>query len=256
MAFPVRTVEVADDTAALSRMGAELFVATAAEAIRERERFCVAISGGSTPRPLYGLLATDEFRARIDWERVHFFWADERCVPPDHPDSNFGGARSLLLAKVPLPPANIHRIPGELAPAEAAVAYEEELRRFFAGAPPVFDLILLGLGEDGHTASLFPGGEGMKEEERPALAVYVARLHSHRVSLSLPVLNSARRVAFLVAGRDKAEIVGKVLGGGESPQLPAALVNPPGGILTWLLDSGAAGKLSGNFRTIGCTTST
>lgn len=248
-------IDVMGDPAELSRRGAELFVTAAVETIGARGRFSVAVSGGSTPRGLFQLLATEEFRSRVDWERTHFFWADERCVPPDHPDSNFKAAHDLLLTKLPLPSSHIHRIPGELAPDEAALAYERDLRRFFAGEHiPVFDLILLGAGEDGHTASLFPGGEGIKEKERLAVAVYVEKLHSHRVTLTLPVLNSARRVVFLVAGREKAVIVQEILEG-KNPLLPAALVNPPEGSLIWLLDSEAAGKLSGNFCSNGCTTS-
>ncbi|KAF0218640.1 MAG: hypothetical protein FD174_2733 [Geobacteraceae bacterium] len=255
METPVRRIEAMGDLAGLSRRGTELFVTAAVEAIGARGRFSVAVSGGSTPRPLFQLLATEEFRTRIDWERVHFFWADERCVPPDHPDSNFKGAHDILLAKLPLPAANIHRIPGELAPPEAARAYERELRVFFSGASmPVFDLILLGVGEDGHTASLFPGEEGIGEKERLAVALYVEKLHTHRVTLTLPVLNSARRVVFLVAGREKAVIVQEVLEG-KNPRLPAAQVNPPEGSLIWLLDSEAAGKLSGNFCSYESTTS-
>ncbi len=239
-------IDVMGNPAELSRRGAELFVTAAAETIGARGIFSVAVSGGSTPRALFQLLATEEFRTRVDWERTHFFWADERCVPPDHPDSNFKAAHDLLLAKLPLPPSHIHRIPGELTPGEAALAYERVLRGFFAGERvPAFDLILLGAGEDGHTASLFPGGEGITEKERLAVAVYVEKLHSHRVTLTLPVLNSARRVVFLVAGRGKAGIVRDILEG-ENPCLPAALVNPTEGSLTWLLDSEAADKLSGN----------
>jgi len=244
METPVRRIEAMADLAGLSRRGTELFVTAAVEAIGARGRFSVAVSGGSTPRPLFQLLATEEFRTRIDWERVHFFWADERCVPPDHPDSNFKAAYDLLLAKLPLPAANIHRIPGELAPLEAARAYERDLRGFFAGEHvPVFDLILLGVGEDGHTASLFPGKEGIGEKERSAVAVYVEKLHSHRVTLTLPVLNSARRVVFLVAGGEKAEIVREILEEGET-RYPAALVAPPSGEVIWLLDREAAALLS------------
>ena len=248
-------IEVMADLAELSRRGAELFVTAAAESIGARGRFSVAVSGGSTPRALFQLLATEEFRTRVDWERTHFFWADERCVAPDHPDSNFKVAHDLLLIKLALPSDHIHRIPGELAPEAAAFAYERDLRGFFAGERiPAFDLILLGMGEDGHTASLFPGEKGIAKKERSAIAVYVEKLHSHRVTLTLPVLNSACRVVFLVAGKEKAVTVQEVLKG-TNPLLPAAQVNPPEGSLTWLLDKEAAGKLSGNLCKNGCTTS-
>ncbi len=235
-------IEVCPDLAALSRRGAELFLTAAAAAIAERGRFAVAISGGSTPRLLYRLLASDEFRYRLDWGKVQIFWADERCVPKEHPDSNYGAAREILLSLVHLPAANIHRIQGELPSVQGADAYEEELRRFFGDELPVFDLILLGVGADGHTASLFPETLTTMASGRLAAAVYVAKFHSHRVTLTLPVINGARRVVFLVAGKEKAPVLREIVEKGNTGY-PAALVAPQGEV-TWLLDNEAAGNLT------------
>jgi len=235
-------IEVCPDLATLSRRGAELFLTTAKAAIAERGRFAVAISGGSTPLPLYQLLASEEFCGRLDWEKVHFFWADERCVPREHPDSNYGAAHDILLSRVPLPAANIHRIQGELPPQQAADAYEEQLHRFFDKELPVFDQVLLGMGADGHTASLFPETLPSMASGRLAAPVYLARLNSHRVTLTLPVINSARRVVFLVAGKDKAPVLREIVGVGNT-SYPAALVEPQGEVI-WLLDKEAAGNLT------------
>lgn len=236
-------IEVCPDLAALSRRSAELFLIAAAAAIAKKGRFAVAISGGATPRLLYQLLASTEFRGRLAWEKLHIFWADERCVPPTAPESNYGAAYEILLSRVPLPAVNIHRIQGELPPVQAADAYEEELRRFFGEERlPVFDLILLGVGADGHTASLFPETLQAMASGRLAAPVYVARLNSHRVTLTLPVINSARRVLFLAAGKEKAPVVREIVEG-KNTSYPAALVRPQGELI-WLLDKEAAGNLT------------
>jgi 6-phosphogluconolactonase len=186
----------------------------------------------------------------VPWPSVHFFWGDERHVPPDHPDSNFGAARAALLEHVPVPPRNIHRMPAELADAEAvARSYEDELRGCFApprGAPPRFDLMLLGLGADGHTASLFPRSSALAERRRWVVAPWIEKLAAHRITLTLPVLNSAARALFLVSGKDKAPALRRVLAGPRRPrELPAQAVAPRDGELTWIVDQEAAEGLEG-----------
>jgi 6-phosphogluconolactonase len=235
---------ICPDAQALARLGAEQFTANGAEAISRSGRFAVALSGGSTPAALYRLLASPEFRERVDWSRVHFFWGDERCVPPDHQDSNFRMTRETLLDAIQAPSENIHRIVGELEPAAAAAGYEAELRRFFGAQIPRFELVLLGLGEDGHTASLFPNSSALDERQRWVAATYVQKLRSHRVTLTVPVLNAAAQVVFLVAGASKAEIVKEILRPDRDPSLfPAARIQPSNGILTWLISEDAATAL-------------
>jgi 6-phosphogluconolactonase len=195
---------------------------------------------------MYELLATPRYAGSIDWSRIHFFWGDERCVPPDHPGSNYRVAREALLDHLSLPTCNIHRIQGELEPESAARGFAADLRAFFGSSWPSFDLILLGLGNDGHTASLFPTSVALKEKERPALAV-VARYEdrpAHRVTLTLPAINAARQVLFLVSGAAKAEIVAAVLQG-RPDRYPAQGVRPVSGQVEWMLDAPAARLLAG-----------
>jgi 6-phosphogluconolactonase len=240
-------IRILADTEALSRAAAEEWVRLADEAVRIRGRFTVALSGGSTPRALYRLLAaeTGGFRTRMPWRQTHFFWGDERHVPPDHPDSNYRLAAEAMLSRVPVPPGNLHRIPAETPnAAEAAEAYARTLRQFFDAAPgrfPRFDLILLGLGTNGHTASLFPGTDAVREQERLVAAPWVEKLASHRITLTPPVLNSAASVIFLVSGKEKAETLRAILEGPHEPdRLPAQLVRPADGRLLWIVDRAAA----------------
>jgi 6-phosphogluconolactonase len=220
---------------------AEQFVRLTNEAIQERGRCAVALAGGSTPRGVYRLLADEPFRSRVPWDRIECFWGDERHVPPDHPDSNYRMAADTLLSKVPVSPRNIHRMPGETRDAaQAAREYEEELRASFHGMPR-FDLILLGLGADGHTASLFPGTPALAEHGRWCVATWVSRLSAYRLTLTFPVLNATRVVAFVVSGAEKAGIVRAVLRG--AGDLPARRVQPMDGELWWMLDRAAAGEL-------------
>ena len=247
--FPMAEPEViiSRDPDELARRAAAQWVALAATAIQSRGRFTVALSGGSTPKTLYSLLATPEFREKIDWNRVHLFWGDERCVPPDHPESNYRMVREALLRKIEFPPQNIHRMAGEKDPDTAAAEYEQELRNFFqTTAPaPAFDLVLLGLGEDGHTASLFPGSTMLKETTRWVATAYVERLHAHRLSLTLPVINAAAQVSFLVAGEGKSPIVKALLGKDSNPaRYPAGQVRPVTGELTWFLTQDAAAEIA------------
>lgn len=247
MAFEHRDLQVLPDSAALAVAAAELFIHLASSAIAGRGRFSAALSGGSTPLNLFQVLRQAEYARRVDWSRVHLFWGDERCVSADHPDSNYRAVREALLKFVPIPLANIHRIPGEFEPEAAAQAYENTLRRFFAGeSPPRFDLILLGLGDDGHTASLFPGSPAVAEQERWVISAEHTTPPPplvSRITLTLPVINAARRVVFLVSGAGKAKILGEVLKLGKSAETyPAQLIRPRDGQLTWLVDRDAAGR--------------
>jgi 6-phosphogluconolactonase len=236
--------------AELAYAAAEELTRRAAAAVRARSRFSVALSGGSTPRRLYQLLAdpAQPFRDRIDWSATHVFWGDERHVPPDHPESNYRMAREALLDVVPVPAGNVHRMRGEEADApRAARSYEEELRTFFSG-PPQFDLVLLGLGADAHTASLFPGGEAVRERERWVAAPWVEKLGSWRLTLTPPALNRSAAVIFLVQGEEKSDALRAVLEGERDPdRYPAQAVRPASGDLLWLVDDAAASGLRLRF---------
>jgi 6-phosphogluconolactonase len=235
---------VCPDVADLSRKAALEFVRLAQRSAGTGGRFTVALSGGSTPKSLYSLLASDAFRGQIPWAQIHFFWGDERCVPPDHPDSNYRMAHESLLAKASVPKENIHRIETELEPEVAAEKYEREIREFFrlsGSALPRFDLILLGLGDDGHTASLFPGSAALDETSRLVVATYVEKLKTYRISMTLPVLNHAANIFFLVAGESKAGAARDVLR--RSRDLPARRIAPVDGRLVWFLDQAAAAFL-------------
>jgi len=237
-------IVIVPDPDALAHEAAQRFAGLAREAAELRRRFGVALSGGSTPHALYRRLALEPYCSQVPWAQVHLFWADERSVPPDHPGSNYGTAYKALIAKVPIPTDNVHRIRGELAHDAAARAYDRDLLRFFGGLQPRFDLVLLGLGSDGHTASLFPGIEALEETERLAVAttaVYGNR-PTERVTLTLPVLNAARQVLFLVSGSGKAKTVLAALEDGEQV-LPVQRVRPAAGKLTWLIDAAAASCL-------------
>jgi 6-phosphogluconolactonase len=232
------------DLEALSHATAELFVAEAGKAAGDTGRFTVALSGGRTPRRAFELLASASYRDRVDWARVHVFWGDERCVPPDDERSNERMARQLLLDHVPVPASQIHPMRCAGDPAAAAVAYETLLRRTL-GSRAALDLVLLGLGDNGHTASLFPGTPVLAERTRWAADVYVAEQQMFRVTLTAPFINAAGCVAFQVAGAEKAQVVHDVVRGPRDPErLPAQLIAPAAGRLHWLLDSAAAAKLN------------
>jgi len=227
---------------------AEEVVRTANEAVAQRGRFTIALSGGSTPKNLYNLLATNA-RTALPWDRMFFFWGDERHVPPTDPDSNYRMADETMLSKIPVAAGNVFRIAAENPDAAAAAAaYEQALRKFFAVGPgqfPRFDLILLGMGPDGHTASLFPGTAALQEKSRLVVANWVEKLKASRISLTLPVLNAAYCVTFLVSGTDKAAVLRTVLEeNAPTEQYPSKLVKPSDGKLIWLLDRAAASALS------------
>lgn len=237
-----REIIICRDADELSRKAAGQLVSLARQAIAAQGRFCIVLSGGSTPRALYSLLATGEFSEQLAWRQIHLFWGDERCVAPDHSESNFRMVKEALLDKIAIPGDNVHRMAGELAPPTAAAEYRIELKKFFRlaeGAWPRFDLILLGLGEDGHTASLFPGSPALDDAENLVATAYVEKLEAHRLTLTLPVINHAAAIAFLVAGSSKAAVVTKIF---SSPncRLPAARVAAVDGQLTWFMTADAA----------------
>lgn len=238
-------LEVLPDAEAVSQAAADQFIAASSESIEERGEFTVALSGGSTPGSAYQRLAGADLAPLINWRKVHLFWGDERAVPPNHPESNYRLARDSFLDKVPIPHANIHRIKTELDPDLAAADYAEELQEVFGEkGPPRFDMILLGMGDDGHTASLFPGTGALSEARRWVVANYVEVLKSWRITLTPRVFNAARRIVFLVTGAKKAERLKQVLQGERDPEsLPAQLVDPRDGQLIWLVDKAAAAKL-------------
>ena len=235
-------VRVFDGVSELMRATAEEIALAAHQAVSDHGRFTWALAGGSTPRTVYELLVSDFYRARMPWSAIHFFWGDERHVPPDHPDSNFRMAREAMLDRVPVPAENVHRIPAERPDAQRAAAeYEAMLRSAFAlssGEWPRFALILLGLGKDGHTASLFPGGDAVRERERLVVAPWVEAQKTFRITLTPPVLNHARRTLFLVSGEEKAEALHAVLEGPREPEhYPAQIVE---GNRLWMVDRAAA----------------
>jgi 6-phosphogluconolactonase len=234
------------DLEAASRAAADLFASSVSEAIEQRSQAYVALSGGSTPRRLYQLLASGEHA--IDWPRVHVFWSDERCVPPDSTDSNYRLAYDELLSKVAVAADNVHRMRGEIDPVAAAAQYEQIVRATVpagSGGVPRFDLLLLGMGDDGHTVSVFPGSPLLgSPDERLVAAVYVPKLKAHRLTFMPRLLNAAREVLFLVAGAGKADALAAVLEGDADPaQYPASIVQPDDGHVTWVVDRDAASGL-------------
>jgi 6-phosphogluconolactonase len=235
-------VKIVPDNATLARVAAQEFHRLAEAGIQQSGRFSVALSGGNTPRAVYSLLA-DEHKG-LPWDRIHVFFGDERHVPPDHPDSNFRTASESLLSKVPIPEKNVHRIRAELEPEAAAKDYDDQLAEFFHLNDhdwPRFDLIFLGLGDDGHTASLFPGSSALSDVSSRVTANWVEKFQTFRITLTFPVLNHAPDVIFLVSGENKAQILCAVLRPGDR-KYPAQGVQPENGRLLWLADQ-AAGQL-------------
>jgi 6-phosphogluconolactonase len=240
---PLR-IEICGDAEDLARHAAQLFVNHAGRALGSRSHFSVALSGGSTPRRMYELLTEEHLAYQVVWPAVHFFWSDERCVAPDDERSNYRMAREALLSHIEMPAGNVHRMPAEEAdPEAAAVAYERTLRDHFGDNAPRFDLVLLGMGEDGHTASLFPSSAGLNETQRLVAVVRLAD-GPRRLTLTLEAINGARAIVVLVSGESKAETVRRVLGAnGRAEGLPIQSVRPRDGQLLWLLDADAASKL-------------
>ncbi|HUV68770.1 MAG TPA: 6-phosphogluconolactonase [Terracidiphilus sp.] len=240
---------VEPNAAALAQRVAQYFVEMVDEAVDARGRARIAISGGSTPKAAFELLGdpNQPWRARMQWDKLDLYWVDERCVPPDDPESNYHMTREALLGHVPLNPGQIHRMEGELDPEQAAARYESELRNSFRleGAEmPRFDLVALGMGPDGHTASLFPHTDAIHEMTRLVTANHVPQKDTWRITLTWPVLNRASSVFFLVAGSDKAQILKDIFTGPRNvEQLPSQLIWPASGILTLILDKSAAALL-------------
>jgi 6-phosphogluconolactonase len=237
-------VQVFGDAAALADAGARHFARRAAEGVLGRGRFTVALSGGSTPRAMLSLLAAEPYKTSVPWQSVYFFWGDERDVPPDHAESNYKMAHDALLARVPVPPGNVRRIRSELGAERAAAEYSAELRRFFAlggaGELPRLDLVFLGMGADGHTASLFPGTTALAAGREIAVSTWVEKLQTHRVTLTAAAINNAAEVLFLVAGRDKAATLEAVLYGAHEPEkYPSQMIRPARGSLLWFVDAAA-----------------
>ena len=234
-------VAVYDDSEALSRAVAKLFALEARRAVEARGRFLVLLSGGETPRRSYELLAQEPLRSSIPWQALQLFWGDERWVPRDDPLSNLGMARRAFLDQVPLCEEQIHPITYESTPRESALRYERTLRSFFGTSPPRFDLVLLGLGDNGHTASLFPGSAALDEWYRWVCEVYLAEQDLYRVTTTALLINQAALVAFVVAGKGKAAILRRVLEGPHDPkEIPAQLIEPAQGRLLWLADRDAS----------------
>ena len=238
-------ITIYPDLESLSRAAAALVAAEVQGAVVARGHFSMALSGGGTPRRAYELLAGPPWHEQAPWDRVHVFWGDERCVPQDDPRSNAGQARQAWLDRVPIPPGQIHPMTCGPDPAGAARQYEARLRGFYKGPPPWLDLVLLGLGQDGHTASLFPGTPALVEQERWVAEVYRPEPGPHRVTLTAWFINQARVVVFLVAGADKAGVLREVISGARGPgDLPARLIQPESGDLRWLVDREAAALLT------------
>ncbi|HSE32474.1 MAG TPA: 6-phosphogluconolactonase [Pyrinomonadaceae bacterium] len=244
-------IKIVADLQELSGVAAKHFARLATEAVLEKARFTVALSGGSTPESFYRLLANENepYRAQVRWENIHFFWGDERHVPPDHPDSNYRMANETMLRKLPVPMENVHRIRSELTDAhKAADEYEQTLCEFFklvGGQYPRFDLVLLGLGSDGHTASIFPNSDVVNERVRLVVATWIENFESYRITLTPPVLESAAAVDFLVSGAEKANALREVLKGDYHPELsPAQLLRRTRANVLWLVDRPAARHIS------------
>jgi 6-phosphogluconolactonase len=245
-----REVRVLADANSIAQTAAAEFLEASQKAVHAKGSFAVALAGGSTPKVLYGLLASNPLlQAKVPWQKIQFFFGDERHVPPDHADSNFRMVTEAMFSKAPVEPQQVHRIHGENQHVrDAAQEYERELRVAFqleAGELPRFDLVLLGMGPEGHTASLFPGTKALREERRLVAGNWVGKLYTERITLTPPVLNNAARVMFLVHGAEKAPALKAVLEGPYEPdQLPAQIVHPESGSVVWLVDPTAASMLA------------
>jgi 6-phosphogluconolactonase len=238
-------VRIFDDAEGVAKAAANRFVELAREATQEHGRFAVALSGGSTPQRAYRLLASADYSQQVDWSKVHIFFGDERAVPPDDAESNYRMASEALLSRAGIPAENIHRINGVGNAVANARLYEDELRTFFNDAAwPRLDLALLGMGDDGHTASLFPGTKALDEQESLVSANWVEKLNAYRITLTAPAINHAAHIIFLVTGENKAERLNEVLGAERAPLLlPSQLITPTDGSLEWFIDRAASARL-------------
>ena len=240
------SVAIYPDIDTLSQEAARYVVRVASEAITTHGRFTLVLAGGTTPKKLYGLLASEPYREQIDWALTEIFWSDERCVPPDSEDSNYHLAQQVLLGQIPIPAEQIHRMPADADDRDlASLTYTQEIQRVFGtNGVPSFDLIQLGMGPEGHTASLFPHQASLHEQTRLVIPVSVPKPPPPRLTFTPPLLNAASHVLFLVTGQDKADALQAVLEGAYNPdEYPAQIIRPPKGEVTWMLDPAAASKL-------------
>ena len=249
-----REVRILPDGAAIARRAAQEFVQAAAEAVRIKGSFNVALAGGSTPKALYSLLVNDPaLRSQVPWDKIHLFFGDERHVAPDHPDSNYRMASEAMISKAPLKPEQVTRIKGEYPDADqAALEYEKSLREYFKLRPseyPRFDLVLVGMGNEGHTLSLFPGTKALHADARIVVRNWIGKLYTERITLTAPAANNAAHIIFMVTGADKGPALKAVLEGPFEPdQLPAQLLQPQNGKLLWLVDTAAGSMLTSGIR--------
>ncbi len=242
-------IAIFPDIDTLSHEAAQYIVRIARESIETRGRFTIALSGGTTPRELYGLLGSEPYSSQIDWKLVHIFWGDERCVAPDSPDSNYHMAHEVLLSKISIPGLQVHRMPADRPDQNVALReYVNEMQRICGtNEIPSFDLIQLGMGPEGHTASLFPHQASLHEKQRLVMPVSVPKPPPDRLTFTPPLLNAARNILFLVAGSDKADALHAVLEGEYQPdEYPAQIVRPTNGEVVWMVDRGAAAKIHVN----------
>lgn len=240
-------IAIYPDIDTISQQAAAYVVRIAREAIVTRGRFTLALSGGGTPKKLYSLLATEPYKSQIDWQLVEIFWSDERCVPPDDPESNYHLAQEVMLSRLSIPVAQVHRMPADRADRDAASQdYTHEMQRVFStNGIPEFDLLQLGMGPEGHTASLFPHQPSLRETQRLVMPVSVPKPPPDRLTFTPPILKAARNVLFLATGADKADALQAVIEGPSNPdEYPAQIVRPPNGEVTWMVDSAIAQKIS------------
>lgn len=238
-------IKVFENVDELSRNAADLIVDIANRSIEKKDSFTLVLSGGSSPKIIYMLLSQPPFSERITWNKTYLFWGDERFVPENDPQNNYNMTREILLKKIPIPGDHIFPIPTSGDPKDCASEYEKTIYNFFNTANPSFDLILLGLGDNGHTASLFPYTDVLNEEKRLVKEVYVKALDMYRITMTAPIINKAESILFIIFGREKAEAVQNIIEGKYDPQsLPAQLIKPVDGTIRWFLDKEAASKLS------------
>jgi 6-phosphogluconolactonase len=238
-----RNIQVVADGNALAREAAQRIITASKQAIAKKGKFAIALSGGSTPKITFGLLAAEPLRSQVDWTQWDVYWGDERCVPPEHPDSNYKMATDAMLSKVPVPPADIHRMKGEIDPNAAAAEYGKLLQEKFGDGS--LDLVMLGMGPDGHTLSLFPGTTALAETKHRCVSNWVEKFKTFRITMTAPFVNKAKQVLVILGGADKRDRVKEVLYGPYEPtRLPIQLVDPApnGGELIWLMDKAAAGE--------------
>ncbi len=249
-----KSVIIEVNAAQMAKKGAEIFSQAAKKSVETRGRFSAAISGGSTPRDMHRMLGEEPFRSNITWDKTDIFWVDERCVPENDPASNYGAAKKDFLDRVPIPEAQVHPMPSEVSPEKGAFNYQQEILTFFntgAGEFPVFDLIFLGVGTDGHTASLFPGQGSLDEKVRMVVPVKGGHPDLSRLTMSYPFINNGRQIVFMISGKEKAGVV-KTLLEDKQRRFPAHYIEPLNGQLIFLLDRAAASLLSGENGYGGC----